>query len=495
MVAFGSRGLSATMSREAHSPGEHGHIAFVLTYGFMARMVLRSGVARRLVEQGFRVTMISPNADEVYFQKECEQEHVALCQAPQSTGRIADWFRTYRPYLLDDVMGNVALQTKHAQRFARHPLLRVVMEYVNTHLTPHAWCRACFRQFERCVNRSKPIAMLLRALRPDSLVLPNPFGTHEVIYMLHARELGLPVICQMLSWDNITTKGTPLMMPDSFISWGPIMTEELITLYHFPPERIYECGVPHFDVYAQPEHFIPRETMLQRLGLPANQPYLLYGMVAPYSAPRELDILAWLVEKVRAQGFATPCSLVIRPHPQTIRGVYARDREELARLQALAGPQVALDLPPVLSEQLAWDLPKSDMYTLASLMAGSAMCISVGSTLCLEACVMDRPVITVGFDGLEELPYDLSARRGLDFTHIKKMLVLGGVRVARSFVDLEAHINDYLCEPHLERDERIYTAVQECGPQDGCAAERVAVTIASLCQQKVQSKRKLSSGA
>ena len=108
---------------------------------------------------------------------------------------------------------------------------------------------------------------------------------------------------------------------------------------------------------------------------------------------------------------------------------------------------------------------------------------------------MDRPVITVGFDGLEELPYDLSARRGLDFTHIKKMLALGGVRVAQSFVDLEAHINDYLCEPHLERDERIYTAVQECGAQDGCAAERVAVTIASLCQQKVQSRWKPSSGA
>ena len=117
---------------------------------------------------------------------------------------------------------------------------------------------------------------------------------------------------------------------------------------------------------------------------------------------------------------------MIRPHPQTIRGIYARDREEIARLQALTGPQVALDMPPVLSEQLAWDLPKSDMDTLASLLAGSAMCLSVGSTLCLEACIVDCPVISVGFDGAEELPYDLSARRGLDFTHIKKMLALGG---------------------------------------------------------------------
>ena len=85
MVAFGNRGLSVTICRDACSTGEQGHIAFVLTHGFMARMVLRSGVARQLIEQGFRVTAISPNADELYFQEECQQEQVALYQEPQSS--------------------------------------------------------------------------------------------------------------------------------------------------------------------------------------------------------------------------------------------------------------------------------------------------------------------------------------------------------------------------------------------------------------------------
>ena len=370
MVAFGSRVLSETTLRDVRSTGEQGHIAFLLSHGFMARMVLRSGVARQLVEQGIRVTAISPNADEPYFQDECRQEGVTLWPEFQSTGRIAEWFRAYRPYLLDDIMGNVALRTNHEQRFAHHPLWRATMEYINSHLTPYAAFRAGVRQFERWVNRSQPIASLLRDLRPDWLVLPNPFGTWETVYMVHAHDLRIPVVCQMLSWDNITSKGTPLMMPDSFISWGPIMTEEIKTLYHFPPERIYECGVPHFDVYTQSESFIPREDLLRRLGLPTTQPYLFYGMVAPYAAPRELDVITWLAEKIRAHAFATPCSLVIRPHPQTIRGDYARDREEIARLQAIAGPLVALDMPPVLSDRLAWDLPKSDMYTLAAFSLG-----------------------------------------------------------------------------------------------------------------------------
>ena len=75
--------------------------------------------------------------------------------------------------------------------------------------------------------------------------------------------------------------------------------------------------------------------------------------------------------------------------------------------------------------------------------------MSAGSTLSLEACILDRPVINIGFDGREELPYERSARRGLDYIHITKLLALGGVRVARSFDHLAAHINAYLKNPAL----------------------------------------------
>ena len=112
----------------------HPHIAFLFTHGFAARMILRSGIARRLVAHGFRVTVISPNADEAYFQNECQEEQVALCQEPQSTGGIADRFRTYRSYFLDDVMDNPALRTTHMELFEhKSPAIRVAMEITQPH--------------------------------------------------------------------------------------------------------------------------------------------------------------------------------------------------------------------------------------------------------------------------------------------------------------------------------------------------------------------------
>ena len=482
------------------------HIAFLLTHGFSARAVIRSGLAGRLSAQKARVTVISANANEAYFQRECGTEGLALAQEPKSGGRFAWRFRLYRPYLLDDVLNNPALRCGHLRRRKRHPWGFWPMEVINRTVARSPLFRKFSRALECKTNRSTEVQQFLLQLQPDLLVLANPFGTREVVYLLHARELGIPVVCQMLSWDNITTKGTPLLMPDYFISWGPIMTEELVDLYHFPRDKVYECGVPHFDVYSQKDQLTPRDTLLRELKLPANQPYIFYGMGAKSSwGFDEIDLLEWLAGQVNGNAFAAPCSLVIRLHPQGVSGFYSLDARDLQRLRALAGPRVVLDTPPVLSQRLESDAPKSDMYHLASLLAGSAMCINVSSTLCLDACMLDRPTITVAFDAWEDLPYEESSRQAVDYIHMAKLLALGGVRIARSFSDLEVHINAYLRDPHLDQVGRMRSVIQESGLKDGKATERVASRLLELAgrthhpslqlrlQDRVRGMRRLSS--
>jgi hypothetical protein len=455
------------------------HITFHLPDGFAARMTLRAGVAERLVGQGARVTLVSPNADESYFQQECREAGATLIQAPKTSGRMAYWFRTYRPYLLSDVMNNPGLKAQHVGRFQERPLRGVLTEIVNRTATRSPSLQKWSRELERRLNRSHEIRELLSRLRPDLLVVFTPFGQIDTLYILHAKELGIPVLCQMLSWDNITSKGTPLLMPDYFISWGPIMTQEMVQWYRFPPEKIFECGVPHFDVYRQTEQLTPPKALLSEFNMSSDRPYIFYGTVASMHCPNELEIVGWLAEQVESNAFSKPCSLVIRPHPQTISGHYSNGKE-LGDLRSLTGPNVALDVPPLLSEALAWDLPKRDMYHLASLLAGSAMCINASSTLCLDACMLDCPVINIGFDGSHDLPYEKSARRGLDYIHMAKLLSLGGVRLARSFAELQNHINTYLDDAGLDREGRSLTVAQECGLADGRAAERVASTLLGM---------------
>ena len=389
-------------------------------------------------------------------------------------------------------MENPALRSGHLHRRKERPLVGWAMEVVNRSLARSPLFRRLSRTLESKLNRSRETKHLLLRLQPDLLVLSNPFGIEETVYLLHARELGIPVACQTLSWDNITTKGSPLLMPDFFISWGPIMTEEIVELYHFPREKIHECGVCHFDVYSQTDKLIPRSILLEELDLPADRPYIFYGMGAKSSwTSDEIDILEWLTGRVNANSFAEPCSLVIRLHPQGASGYYSLDASDLQRLKALAGPRVVLESPPVLSERLESDAPKSDMYHLASLLAGSAMCLNISSTLCLDACMLDRPTITIAFDGWRELPNEESTRQALDFIHMAKLLGFGGVRIAKSFSELEAHINAYLRDPSLDRDGRMLSVAQECGPRDGKATARVANTLLQLAARPQRPTRQL----
>jgi hypothetical protein len=265
------------------------------------------------------------------------------------------------------------------------------------------------------------------------------------------------------------------------------MTQEMIEIYQFPRTRIYECGVPHFDAYSANGRLTPRHTLLRNFNLPLELPYIFYGMVTEMYCPNEIEILRWLTEKVNSDAFAKPCSLIIRPHPQQLSGIYSMSDKKLEQIKALVGPRVVLDVPKIRSERLAWDLPKEDMYHLASLLAGCAMCLNASSTLCLDACMVDRPVVNIGFDGRESVPYQGSARQSLDFTHMAKLLAMGGMRVAKSFAELEKNINTYLRNPELDHDARILSARAECGFRDGRSAARVASVLLQLAQRETVS--------
>lgn len=463
---------------------KNARIACLISDGFGARLVLKSGVARKLVAQGTSVTAISPNADESYFQQECREEGITLRQDPHDGGSSALRFRVYRPYFLDNVMGNASLKILHEQYFEGRPALGAALATLNRRLGRNPVAGAAYRMIESRMNRSESVRRLLQELNPDLLVLCSPFGVREVTYLLHAKDLGIPVVCQIQSWDNITCKGTPLLMPDYFISWGPVMTQEIMEYYRFPRHKIFECGVPHFDIYSRKAELSPPQAVLKALNLPPDDPYLVFGMVTPYCCPNELDLLMWLTHKINNRKFVKPCSLIIRPHPQTVSGYYARQARELERLMSLAGPRIGIHMPQLSSERLYCDMPRSEMPRIASLLAGSALCLNTWSTLCLDASLADRPVISISFDGWEQLPYAKSARAGPDYIHIGKLLAFGGLRVAKSFGELESHINAYLSNPGLEQTGRALAVAQECGPQDGKAAERVGTVLMKLSQRQ-----------
>ncbi|MBK6846058.1 MAG: hypothetical protein IPG96_00430 [Proteobacteria bacterium] len=330
---------------------------------------------------------------------------------------------------------------------------------------------------EQRLLRSRAVRVILERLRPRLLVSSYPVNWLEALFVLEAQRLGIPTVGQLLSWDNISCKGRFAALPDRFISWGPVMSDELQRYYGVTPDRINECGVAHFDAHCDPGNRLQAREVLAGLGLCPDDPYLFFGMSARFFCPHELDVVEWLAGACEPGAFGPRMQLVVRPHPQNIRGSMA-DGETVERLRTMAGPRVAIDLPQVVSDRLPWDLEERDLRKLAALIAGCAVSLNSGSTLSIDSVVQDRPVVLPIFDAGHELPWWRSVRRVVEFPHLQKMLSFGGVAVVRSFAELEQQLGCYLADPERDATGRRRLRAAECGPCDGQASARVAEVLA-----------------
>jgi hypothetical protein len=80
--------------------------------------------------------------------------------------------------------------------------------------------------------------------------------------------------------------------------------------------------------------------------------------------------------------------------------------------------------------------------------------INVASTVSLELCMFDKPVINVGYNptGIETSEVDYS--RYYKFDHYRKVVESGAVRVAASESELELMLHAALVNPAAYRSQR-----------------------------------------
>jgi len=77
------------------------------------------------------------------------------------------------------------------------------------------------------------------------------------------------------------------------------------------------------------------------------------------------------------------------------------------------------------------------------------------------------------FDGGKKLYYWKSARRLVDYIHLKKFTEMGGANVVRSYQELAAELKKYIETPDHDLERRRYALRRECHQNDGESTMRV----------------------
>lgn len=271
------------------------------------------------------------------------------------------------------------------------------------------------------------------------------------------------------SWDNFTNKLLPVRRVDRLLVWNDLMREQAIAWHGYRDGDIRLCGAPQFDGYFRDGPRATREEFFRRVGAdPARQ------LITVTTTPRELypfhdHAIRALSQAIETNALARPSQVLVRLHP--------RDDEDAYR-EVRGLPHVIIEKPfrqtVRVADGMAVDVMAEHQRHLADTMRHSDVAVNVASTITIEACVFDTPVVNISFDGAEPLEFARSAKRYYSFTHYTNITRHGAVQVAQTPGEMIAAINRYLDDPALDAEGRRRVVAEQCQFVDGRSGERIA---------------------
>jgi hypothetical protein len=405
------------------------------------RDVLRTDVFRTLKGAGCRLVILSPAPDEPEFVREFGAENVHLEPLhPYVPGPNEEKLLNLRCTLFSDLsqttsilsdVGPAAHLVKRtalksarlaAKVLGRRPTEDLLALATRTLFPTRATRRCC-----RSTGRSGGADARVRLGRRRAVLKA-------------ATQMKIPTVLLVASWDNLT-KGVFPSRPDRLVVWNPIMFEEAQELHGFRPEQIFIGGVPQFDLYADKSQLPDRRTFFERVGRSRQGPHQLLhdrSQALPRRVRRGGAVMEGLPGRAPPQALPDP-----GPGPPALRhpgdglhGAAARPARPAHRRAWTGDHQVHRSR----SDRRGHEAP-----------GGHGPAQRRGHQHPLDHCHRRRgarsPVVCAGFDGNRTLPYKQSVRRYLDYSHYRKMLDIGGVRVASSPDELLGHVNAYLADP------------------------------------------------
>lgn len=466
-------------------------VVYLISHGLTARGLFQTDLLGRLRVAGIPVAVITKSMDENILEY-CSKYGISVYQYNYPNYWWTYDYQAARKYFLEDIKGNPVLWEKHL-RWIRDNKSRSIWRKVSPYL--YYWInRAClkfpylirlFKNNEARLLRDDEASKLLEKISPSMVVSTRPVEFMEAAILQAAKDSKVPVVQSILSWDNITSKGVFPVTGNYYLTWGSIMTEEVIQYYQAPREIIFECGVPHFDVHYSTALSPKTAYFLEKAGLNGNKPYLFFAMSSPHFAPAEIEIVEWLANRLNNNHYGEDMQLVVRPHIQNVMG-YMADLTWLPRLKSLANDRIAIDIPDLEESEMMWNMKRDDMEKLSNWLVGCKICLNTASTVSIEGLLTGKPVIMALFDAnRKNVPYYKSAKRLGNYIHMRKFLDLGGASIAEDFDSLDKLVIGFLNNPESNKELRNFAVTKEIVACDGKSTERILKALANLQAQFV----------
>ena len=319
-----------------------------------------------------------------------------------------------------------------------------------------------------CANSR--VDRFFRDYRPDLILFGNIQDGRLASDAFYAKKYSVKTIGIVGSWDQTTLCGPCFKNLSVYLASNPFMKVELTRFHKIPEDRIKMSSPVQFDNY---RFSYTRKEIRKKLGIPKDASVIFFPAYDRRLGPGEPSIAEHIADRIgKGLYVAENAWLVVRsyPHDNEFEERFGHIRHMPRTVLMKAQPVNNLD-PYRCAD---------DFNDLRDVLSIASICICGAGSITIDASFFDLPVINTFFDGTLELPEPLSVRGRYNVDHYNNLLSLQGVRVVRSFVELDLWIDKYLKDPGLDREGRRRIRVEFGGEDLGMGSKIIAEHIRQI---------------
>jgi hypothetical protein len=317
-------------------------------------------------------------------------------------------------------------------------IVRRIIRWLDHHLSPRDLFKSLFDEY-----------------KPDLIFSTDVQNENDVSLAQDAIRRRVPVIGMIRSWDNPTQR-ILRFFPEKLLVGSSALYDEVWKHYRFPKERTAIVGNPHYDKYLKPK-ICSREEFFRKWGLDPAKKLVLYT-ASGHILMKVNDYDQYIMETL---GKFSGQVLVRFPLSGDVRLV---NFEKPANM--------VIDKPGEKFGNKELELREEDDISLIEQLTYSDIIVTGPTSVCLDAALLDRPVLAADFYPTERHLYEKNW--GFLTAHIKNLLHTGGVWYVKSPTEMFEAIDAYLANPRLHSEGRAKIRQKWFSHIDGRSSERLA---------------------
>jgi hypothetical protein len=323
----------------------------------------------------------------------------------------------------------------------------------------------CLKQ----LKKSKPKLLLVTNQRPINAVAP----------VEAAKELGIPTVSFIFSWDNLP-KATMVIETDYYLVWSEYMKEQLLFYYPYILEnQIFITGTPQFETHFDESTLETKKTFSKANNLNLETEYICFSGDDVTTSPHDqiyLEDLAKVVKHINSEGlYNKKLGIIFRPCPVDFSD---RFNNVLSEFQ----DEIILIRPLWKNYKKNWNsiMPSyEDQVLLTNTVHHTKLVVNVGSSMVFDYVAHKKPCAYINYN-----PQGIKLKKDIykiyKYIHFKSMPNKDAVIWLNSKEELKDKILEGLNNPnkYVHNAKKWFEIINQHPPQK--ATERIVGALKAI---------------